>query len=131
MLRIGGESNEVTISLVGGETSDIKIMHNQGLSIREISRQTSRNRKTASKYLQWNCRGTRQGPFDRPNSTTTRTILRPGWLKKACLAPTACSSRLGLSGNSVGRTILENFRTSPALHKDGRSPGEKFSPGVA
>ena len=31
---------------------DIKLMHSQGLSIREIARRTGRDRKTIAKYLQ-------------------------------------------------------------------------------
>lgn len=37
--------------LGGGETLDIKVMHSQGLSIREIARRTGHDRKTVRKYL--------------------------------------------------------------------------------
>lgn len=37
--------------LGGGETLDIKVMHSQGLSIREIARRTGHGRKTVRKYL--------------------------------------------------------------------------------
>jgi transposase len=93
-LNSGGDS---VVNL--GEVMTILDLHRQGLSVSEIARQTGRDRKTISKYIE---RGL-EAPAYTPRPTTT-TLLAPfhAYLRARVAAYP------GLTGRRLFREIKEN-----------------------
>jgi len=111
---------------------DIKLMRSQGLSIREISRRTGRDRKTIAKYLQcqelpkYKPRPPRPSKLD-PYKDYLRARMAEGVFNANRLFNEIKS--LGYSG---GKTILKDFLKPSVLCKKPRlSHGLRPSPGAS
>lgn len=109
---------------------DIKLMRSQGLSIREISRRTGRDRKTIAKYLQcqelpkYKPRPPRPSKLD-PYKDYLRARMAEGVFNANRLFNEIKS--LGYSG---GKTILKDFlKPFRPLQKPRLSHGLRPSPG--
>lgn len=95
--------------LGGGETLDIKVMHAQGLSIREISRRTGRDRKTVRKYLQ-SQELPKYGPRpEKPSKLDDYKEYLQARMAEGVFNANRLFSEIQSLGYSGGRTILKDF----------------------